>query len=863
MLGIGKQSRKFNLLLLEEGEQYIKDFTGTVRFFDFVSEEYRSLIVEIENDSQQPILKYLFKFFAHEPQLFLNKLVEVPASNIVKPYKYHQVDQAQKEYYELQINIQFQSVETLYKSIFKLYELFKTKNSFHYEQDLDKMFFQNSEFFSNSSFDKTRIKSISEKTVLHKEFKVKQVIPMVQIEGLLYLTDKRIYFQPCHSIYKILTNKNKSLYVIFSNVEERDVFYQALRKMVSDSCVTTERSVLDYTQQWVNGGMSNQQYLLLLNSYAQRSFQDITQYPVFPWIIKDYKSDILDLNDINIYRDLSKPIGALNEKRLKEFIIRYNECPEGEKYLYGTHYSCPGYVIGFLVRQHPQWMIKFQGGKYDNPNRLFKGINKEWDSVNTNPGNVKELIPEFFMDNPDFLVNKQKLDFGVRSNGKRVDNAKLPSWAHSADDFLKKNRAALESDYVSNNIHLWIDLIFGCKQKSIDDFNVFHPLTYEGHVDFEKLQDPVQRLAYEVQITEFGQTPRQLFRLPHPQKYSKVIPKSLCATLESIQSTANAVMKDHEEQKLEDKFKQILEDETRESASETSFQTNKNSQKEDSKKQESIQTSDTKSSAFKDLSNFKFQTYDKVHKDVITSMHLINDDESNNQKLVTTSMDGFIKMIDVRDGQTKKAFFVCQSGINTATSLSSQDSFADKLISCSSDQTLRIWDLKGSNFSSPTILYDHEEEIVSASVHQNLLASMDLEGTIIVRDMRNLEVITNIRQSKQYESGQVLFNTQMKNEIIVFFNNELEMYDTDGRLIQSKELDFNVTHAAQDQDSVVLTYDNGTLAVYDWNSDKLVDEKEDIANIKSLAISSDKVPQNEKMLAIGGDKGDLTLLRQK
>jgi len=44
-----------------------------------------------------------------------------------------------------------------------------------------------------------------------------------------------------------------------------------------------------------------------------------------------------------------------------------------------------------------------------------------------------------------------------------VDDAKLPNWAHSPEDFLKKNRAALESDYVSNNIHLWIDLIFGCK----------------------------------------------------------------------------------------------------------------------------------------------------------------------------------------------------------------------------------------------------------------------------------------------------------------------------------------------------------------------------------------------------------------
>ena len=84
--------------------------------------------------------------------------------------------------------------------------------------------------------------------------------------------------------------------------------------------------------------------------------------------------------------------------------------------MYGTHYSCPGYVIGFLVRQYPQWMIKFQGGKFDNPNRLFKGINKEWKSVNTNPGNLKELIPEFYY-LPEFLCNENKYRLGTRQVG--------------------------------------------------------------------------------------------------------------------------------------------------------------------------------------------------------------------------------------------------------------------------------------------------------------------------------------------------------------------------------------------------------------------------------------------------------------
>jgi len=93
---------------------------------------------------------------------------------------------------------------------------------------------------------------------------------------------------------------------------------------VEKECVT-EQSILDYCYMWVNGGLSNLDYLLLLNSYAYRSFSDITQYPVFPWVIQTFKSDVLDLKDPATYRDLSKPIGALNQKRLEEFIQRYNE----------------------------------------------------------------------------------------------------------------------------------------------------------------------------------------------------------------------------------------------------------------------------------------------------------------------------------------------------------------------------------------------------------------------------------------------------------------------------------------------------------------------------------------------------------
>ena len=62
---------------------------------------------------------------------------------------------------------------------------------------------------------------------------------------------------------------------------------------------------------------------MFLNQCGGRSFNDLTQYPIFPWIITDYKSNIIDVNDNSIYRDLSKPVGALNPERLQKIQERY------------------------------------------------------------------------------------------------------------------------------------------------------------------------------------------------------------------------------------------------------------------------------------------------------------------------------------------------------------------------------------------------------------------------------------------------------------------------------------------------------------------------------------------------------------
>jgi hypothetical protein len=55
------------------------------------------------------------------------------------------------------------------------------------------------------------------------------------------------------------------------------------------------------TELWRKRKISNFQYLMALNRMAGRSFNDMTQYPVFPWILADYTSNTIDLSVSLVY----------------------------------------------------------------------------------------------------------------------------------------------------------------------------------------------------------------------------------------------------------------------------------------------------------------------------------------------------------------------------------------------------------------------------------------------------------------------------------------------------------------------------------------------------------------------------------
>ncbi|XP_023692044.2 lysosomal-trafficking regulator isoform X2 [Paramormyrops kingsleyae] len=332
---------------------------------------------------------------------------------------------------------------------------------------------------------------------------------------------------------EIFLTNGRTLLLAFDNTKARDSMYHNI--LTSDLPNLLEHgNITALTQLWGSGLISNFEYLTHLNKHAGRSFNDLMQYPVFPFILSDYTSMTLDLQDPSIYRNLGKPIAVQSKEKEDRYIENYkyleeefvkgvrddDPVPPVQPYHYGSHYSNSGTVLHFLVRMPPftKMFLAYQDQSFDIPDRTFHSMNTTWRlSSYESMTDVKELIPEFFY-LPEFLVNREGFDFGVRQNSERVNHVNLPPWARNDPRlFVLIHRQALESDQVSQTLCQWIDLVFGFKQKgkaAVQAVNVFHPATYFG-MDVSAVEDPVQRRALETMIKTYGQTPRQLFSTSH------------------------------------------------------------------------------------------------------------------------------------------------------------------------------------------------------------------------------------------------------------------------------------------------------------------------------------------------------------
>ncbi|XP_066478089.1 neurobeachin isoform X2 [Tiliqua scincoides] len=328
------------------------------------------------------------------------------------------------------------------------------------------------------------------------------------------------------------------------------------------------------TQRWQRREISNFEYLMFLNTIAGRTYNDLNQYPVFPWVLTNYESEELDLTLPGNFRDLSKPIGALNPKRAVFYAERYETWEDDQSlpFHYNTHYSTSTCTLSWLVRIEPftTFFLNANDGKFDHPDRTFSSVARSWRNSQRDTSDVKELIPEFYY-LPEMFVNSNGYNLGVREDEVVVNDVELPPWAKKPEDFVRINRMALESEFVSCQLHQWIDLIFGYKQRgpeAVRALNVFHYLTYEGSVNLDSITDPVLReipeayfirdphtflltkdfiKAMEAQIQNFGQTPSQLLIEPHPPRSSAMhlcfLPQSPLMFKDQMQQDVIMVLK--------------------------------------------------------------------------------------------------------------------------------------------------------------------------------------------------------------------------------------------------------------------------------------------------------------------------------
>ncbi|KAL7880024.1 hypothetical protein SRHO_G00022780 [Serrasalmus rhombeus] len=869
-----RSRERFSLLLLDLEEYYFEQHTAyhmTGNGSSSLPNRYnqgslkicsKSVIFE-PDEVNKPILKIPLKdckrieaveenegnpFKETKPACILVETKQVyliKEGDVVAPYKYERGER----------NVIFQLDMPL-----KTEDVVQTLLQLHRASCLDKLGDQTAMIAANlqsrlarTSFDKNSFQSVTERP--HMECEAEMVSPLVTNPGHVCITDHNLYFQPLnsypdsvvqiglHSVRRIYKRRHglrplglevfctendlcSDIYLKFYNTKDRDELYYYIATFLENHI--TEHTAESYMLQWQRGHISNYQYLLHLNNLADRSVNDLSQYPVFPWVISDYSSPQLDLLNPASFRDLSKPVGALNTERLERLLERYRDMPE-PRFMYGSHYSSPGYVLFYLVRVAPEHMLCLQNGRYDHADRMFNSVGETWKNCLEGGTDFKELIPEFYGTDSSFLKNLLSLNLGRRQGGGRVGDVELPSWASEVDDFLQKMRAALESQHVSEHLHEWIDLIFGYKQRgseAVAAHNVFHPLTYEGVIDCDSIDDPDQKIAMLTQILEFGQTPRQLFTTPHPQRITP-------------------------------RFHSV--------SSGTSLSTSPNDLSPASPSLDSFEdlTEESKTLAWSNMNKLALQSSHKIHKEVVTGIA----GTLSGTSIFSTSQDSTLKMFSKEGGGLQRSIsfsnmalsscvmlpedktVVCSSWDNNVyfysiaygrrqdTLMGHDDAVSqvcwrdNQLYTASWDSTIKVWKCVAADISSNKRAHfellaelEHESGVntIALSPAGTLLASGTKEGSLSVWDIASCSLLHQIA-CHSGKIHQVAFSPDSRNILSVGEDSCLKVTDVQtGMLLSTVPAEDEQRCFCWDGNTVLSGGQSGNLLIWDLLSSKVI-----------------------------------------
>ena len=277
---------------------YLNNFITNNKYLESKQLNFPSRIKHFRNNFEPPLFIKKFKNYVVDPYLPITHsyIENINLSNISLKKS---INLKKKEFYkqkntkEIECEIIRNEVGYFGKIIYddkKKYLLFKEEEEKRFFKEDGIKYALLFSWFNenyNSLMKRPKIKVINthDKNILILTEEIEEIVEM---RVFLLWKACEIYLKNGKSyLFNFLTTDEYNNFM--KNVVSVNKIKISVRKNDKKSPIKlNEKNII--TKSWKKGIISNYEYLLFLNRYGSRSFQDPTQYPVFPWVLNDYKN---------------------------------------------------------------------------------------------------------------------------------------------------------------------------------------------------------------------------------------------------------------------------------------------------------------------------------------------------------------------------------------------------------------------------------------------------------------------------------------------------------------------------------------------------------------------------------------------
>ena len=475
-------------------------------------------------------LKKDFNFY--DTQFFKISHSYIELKNHIKfhfyPHKFNTIQEIQMKF-KYKFNCELITNQYLYSGSLLLsncFMIFLTENNKEINYDISNL---EDYIFSMRCKDNENLKKLKTVIIFYDEIKeiIKRRTLLMHQSIEIFLKNGKSFF---FNLFKI-SNANK-VYKFLAEINNK-MMEKGNFKINSE---LNEKEIKQILNLFKEGKIKTYEYLLYLNKYSSRTFNDLSQYPIFPWLVIGnidnlLKSGLLDLNQTNNLtkntieknfpeiRNFNYPISMQSEERRIAFKSQSMETSNIFMFSLGNHYSTSAYIYFYLMRINPfgNCLIRLQNYKLENPNRMFTAFDELYFSLNDGSNN-RESIPEFFCDinfycnlnccfyglkifsNPLLIIDdiyEEKENYNEKNIEKNgifdiFNNDNNINLISKFVDYLYKMKKVLNSDYIAKKINKWVDIIFGKKQlpEKLNDMaescNIYFKFSYEQKCKLNK-----------------------------------------------------------------------------------------------------------------------------------------------------------------------------------------------------------------------------------------------------------------------------------------------------------------------------------------------------------------------------------------